>query len=81
VLAADKMGYDIVLWSDAMKERCFAGDPRARFIVDTVRPGSIVLAHGAGDDRPATVVERGLTRRPGPRRLTGCPVLPGVARH
>ena len=91
-----------------------------------MRPGSIVLAHDAGDDPRLTTV-RGLAmmiddvpqrgfrlvtvpellaaettatssgrpwqRRPGhgrrarfdaaagPRRLTGCPVLPGVARH
>ena len=71
VLAADRMGYDIVLWSDEMHERSFGGDPQAQatFIVDSVRPGSIVLAHDAGDDRRlitvrglATMIE-GLRRR------------------
>ncbi|MFG1604874.1 polysaccharide deacetylase family protein [Actinoplanes sp. NPDC049265] len=59
VLAADRMGYDIVLWSDEMHERSFGGDPQAqaKFIVDSVRPGSIVLAHDAGDDRRLITVD------------------------
>lgn len=61
VLAAAKMGYDLVLWSDEMHERSFRGDPgaQAAFIVDSVRPGAIVLAHDAGDDRRLITV-RGL---------------------
>jgi peptidoglycan/xylan/chitin deacetylase (PgdA/CDA1 family) len=53
VLAADAMGYDIVLWSHQMRERSFADDPagQARDLIDTMRPGSIVLAHDAGDSR------------------------------
>ncbi|MEV4345242.1 polysaccharide deacetylase family protein [Actinoplanes sp. NPDC049596] len=53
VLAADAMGYDIALWSHQMRERKFAGDPtaQARDLVDTMRPGAIVLAHDAGDKR------------------------------
>ncbi|MGK5681394.1 polysaccharide deacetylase family protein [Actinoplanes sp. URMC 104] len=53
VLAADAMGYDIALWSQQMRERRYAGDPaaQARDLVGAVRPGSIVLAHDAGDER------------------------------
>ncbi|WP_236718010.1 polysaccharide deacetylase family protein [Actinoplanes sp. TFC3] len=53
VLAADTMGYDIALWSHQMHERNFADDPagQARNLIETVRPGSIVLAHDAGDKR------------------------------
>lgn len=53
VLAADSLGYDLVLWNRQMHERRFTHDPagQARDIVDTVRPGSIVLAHDAGDKR------------------------------
>ncbi|GAA0513316.1 hypothetical protein Ade02nite_89380 [Paractinoplanes deccanensis] len=53
VLAADAMGYDIALWSHQMRERRYAGDPaaQARDLTDTMRPGSIVLAHDAGDKR------------------------------
>ncbi|GAA2511274.1 polysaccharide deacetylase family protein [Winogradskya humida] len=53
VLAADAMGYDIALWSHQMHERNYLSDPagQARDLVTTVRPGSIVLAHDAGDRR------------------------------
>lgn len=53
VLAADTMGYDIALWSHQMREHAFAGAPaaQARDLIDTVRPGSIVLAHDTGDAR------------------------------
>jgi len=53
VLAADAMGYDIALWSHQMRERRYAGDPtaQAQDLIDTMRPGSIVLAHDAGDKR------------------------------
>lgn len=50
VLAADRFGYDIVLWSQLMRERYFENDPagQVRDIVDNVRPGSIILAHDTG---------------------------------
>ncbi|GIM97629.1 chitooligosaccharide deacetylase [Paractinoplanes toevensis] len=53
VLAADSLGYDLVLWDRQMRERRFADDPaaQARDLVETVRPGSIVLAHDVGDKR------------------------------
>ncbi|MGX6600786.1 polysaccharide deacetylase family protein [Micromonosporaceae bacterium Da 78-11] len=53
LLAADSLGYDLVLWDRQMHERRFSDDPagQARDIVDTVRPGSIVLAHDVGDRR------------------------------
>ncbi|GIF20994.1 hypothetical protein Ate02nite_37240 [Paractinoplanes tereljensis] len=53
VLAADSMGYDLVLWDRQMHERRFTGDPagQARDLVETVRPGSIILAHDVGDKR------------------------------
>lgn len=50
VLAADSMGYDIALWSHQMREGHFRDDPagQVRDIVDTVRPGAIILAHDVG---------------------------------
>ena len=50
LLAADSLGYDVVLWSQQMHERRYRHDPpaQARDIIDTVRPGSIVLAHDVG---------------------------------
>jgi peptidoglycan/xylan/chitin deacetylase (PgdA/CDA1 family) len=53
VLAADSLGYDLVLWNRQMHERRFRHDPagQAADIVDTIRPGSIILAHDAGDER------------------------------
>jgi peptidoglycan-N-acetylglucosamine deacetylase len=53
VLAADCLNYDIVLWSHQMHERRYRKNPRAqaRDIVDTVRPGAIVLAHDVGHSR------------------------------
>jgi len=61
LLAADRMGYDVVLWSKAMREKMFHDDPmgQARDIVDAVRPGSILLAHDEGDDRRLVTI-RGL---------------------
>ncbi|MFI1990696.1 polysaccharide deacetylase family protein [Actinoplanes sp. NPDC020271] len=61
MLAADKMGYDVVLWSKAMREKLFHDDPpgQAKDIIDSVRPGSILLAHDEGDDRRLVTV-RGL---------------------
>jgi peptidoglycan-N-acetylglucosamine deacetylase len=53
VLAADSFGYDLVLWNRQMHERRFPDDPAAQAadIIDSVRPGSIVLAHDVGDKR------------------------------
>ncbi|WP_203821292.1 polysaccharide deacetylase family protein [Paractinoplanes ferrugineus] len=53
VLAADSAGYDVILWDRQMHERRFADDVpgQAKDIVDTVRAGSIVLAHDVGDKR------------------------------
>lgn len=53
VLAADKLGYRLVLWSQQMDERRYRRDPQAQVqaVVDTVRPGSIVLAHDVGNPR------------------------------
>ncbi|MDI6103602.1 polysaccharide deacetylase family protein [Actinoplanes sp. NEAU-A12] len=52
VLAADYIGYDIVLWSHLMRELHFQSDPdgQIRDIVDNVRPGSIILAHDVGKE-------------------------------
>jgi peptidoglycan/xylan/chitin deacetylase (PgdA/CDA1 family) len=53
LLAADSFGYDVILWDREMHEHRFQNDPaaQAQDIIDTVRPGSIILAHDAGDDR------------------------------
>lgn len=53
LLAADSMGYDLVLWSDQMHERDYEDDPagQVRAIVESVRPGSIILAHDVGAER------------------------------
>jgi peptidoglycan/xylan/chitin deacetylase (PgdA/CDA1 family) len=53
VLAADSLGYQIVLWSRQMRERRYRDDPTAQAhdIVESVRPGSIVLAHDVGAER------------------------------
>ncbi|KUL26701.1 polysaccharide deacetylase family protein [Actinoplanes awajinensis] len=59
MLAADSLGYDVVLWSKAMREKMFAGNPegQAKDIVDAVRPGSILLAHDEGDDRRLVTIK------------------------
>ncbi|GIE85227.1 polysaccharide deacetylase family protein [Actinoplanes regularis] len=61
LLAADRMGYDVVLWSKAMREKMYHNDPagQALDIVESVRPGSIILAHDEGDDRRLVTI-RGL---------------------
>ncbi|WP_433383637.1 polysaccharide deacetylase family protein [Actinoplanes sp. CA-142083] len=59
VLAADSLGYDVVLWDRQMRERRFKDDPagQAKDLVDTVRPGSIILAHDVGDERRLVALE------------------------
>ncbi|MEU4558205.1 polysaccharide deacetylase family protein [Actinoplanes sp. NPDC023936] len=61
LLAANRFGYDVVLWSHLMRERHFADDPdgQVRDIVDNVRPGAIILAHDVGKER-RLVALRGL---------------------
>ncbi len=61
VLAADRMGYRIALWSHAMRERHYRDDPDGlvREIVGSMRPGAMVLAHDAGDERRLVTI-RGL---------------------
>jgi peptidoglycan/xylan/chitin deacetylase (PgdA/CDA1 family) len=56
VLAANQLGYDLTLWSMEMHETTYHDDPagqagQAKFIVETARPGSIILAHDAGGDQ------------------------------
>ena len=60
LLAADSLGYDIVLWSEQMRERRYEKEPaaQARAIVDAVRPGSIILAHDVGADRRLVALQR-----------------------
>jgi peptidoglycan/xylan/chitin deacetylase (PgdA/CDA1 family) len=77
VLAADQRGYDIVLWSMEMHENTYHNDPagQARYIVESARPGSIILAHDAGGDQRLVTI-RGLAamfdglRRRGFRMVT-----------
>ncbi|GAA4600790.1 peptidoglycan/xylan/chitin deacetylase (PgdA/CDA1 family) [Actinoplanes octamycinicus] len=84
MLAADSMGYDVVLWSKAMRELMFKGDPegQARDIIDSVRPGSILLAHDEGDERRLVTI-RGLAtmfeglRRRGFRMVTVSEMIAG----
>jgi peptidoglycan-N-acetylglucosamine deacetylase len=51
LLAADSLGYDVVLWSHQTHEAGYRSNPEAqvRDIVDHATPGSIVLAHDVGD--------------------------------
>ncbi|MFC4106005.1 polysaccharide deacetylase family protein [Micromonospora zhanjiangensis] len=46
----DELGYDVVMWSQQMRETMFQADPPAqvRDIVDNAKPGTIVLAHDVG---------------------------------
>jgi peptidoglycan/xylan/chitin deacetylase (PgdA/CDA1 family) len=52
LLAADRHGYDIVLWSRQMHEAAYLNNEAGQVteIVDGVRPGQIVLAHDVGPD-------------------------------
>ncbi|GAB1691865.1 hypothetical protein KRM28CT15_36680 [Krasilnikovia sp. M28-CT-15] len=60
MLAANAMGYDVVLWSYQMRERIYRDDPdgQVRDIVGTLRPGAIVLAHDVGDERRLVALRR-----------------------
>jgi peptidoglycan-N-acetylglucosamine deacetylase len=60
ILAADSLNYELVLWSHQMREKKFRNDPgaQARDIIDTVGPGSIVLAHDVGDSRRLVALRR-----------------------
>lgn len=50
LIAADKLGYDVVLWSHEMNEQRYLRHPRDQVqdIVTNVQPGQIVLAHDVG---------------------------------
>ena len=51
--AAVRMGYQMVLWSQQMREAEFQGDPagQARQIIADMQPGTILLAHDVGNDQ------------------------------
>jgi peptidoglycan/xylan/chitin deacetylase (PgdA/CDA1 family) len=51
LLAANRLGYQVVLWSHQLHDPGYAQDPelQVRDIVTHVTPGSIVLAHDVGD--------------------------------
>jgi peptidoglycan/xylan/chitin deacetylase (PgdA/CDA1 family) len=58
LLAADSLGYDVVLWSHQMHDARYRTDPagQVRDVVQHTTPGSIVLAHDVGDaDRLQTI--------------------------
>ncbi|BCJ57524.1 polysaccharide deacetylase family protein [Micromonospora endophytica] len=61
VAAAARLGYQVVLWSQQMREAEFPGDPagHARRISAEVQPGTILLAHDVGDRRRLVAI-RGL---------------------
>ncbi|WP_308167395.1 polysaccharide deacetylase family protein [Catellatospora tritici] len=47
---AEELGYDVVMWSQRMREEAFAADPGG-IVADTVaaaRPGAVILAHDTG---------------------------------
>jgi peptidoglycan/xylan/chitin deacetylase (PgdA/CDA1 family) len=50
VLAADHLGYEIVLWSLQMVESQFPNNPtgHARYMVSQIQPGTILLGHDVG---------------------------------
>jgi peptidoglycan/xylan/chitin deacetylase (PgdA/CDA1 family) len=50
LLAADDLGYNVVLWTQQMQPTRFGADVGAQVaeIVENARPGSIVLAHDVG---------------------------------
>jgi peptidoglycan/xylan/chitin deacetylase (PgdA/CDA1 family) len=60
LLAADSLGYDVVLWSQAMHEATYQSNPAGQVtdIVDHVTPGSIVLAHDVGNSTRLVALHR-----------------------
>jgi peptidoglycan/xylan/chitin deacetylase (PgdA/CDA1 family) len=60
LLAADSMGYEVVLWSQQMREQKYLDHPDGQVddIVDAVRPGSIILCHDVGDSRRLISLKR-----------------------
>jgi peptidoglycan/xylan/chitin deacetylase (PgdA/CDA1 family) len=60
LLAADSLGYDGVLWSQAMHEQHYQSNAagQVRDIVDHVTPGSIVLAHDVGNSTRLVALRR-----------------------
>ncbi|GAA1818583.1 polysaccharide deacetylase family protein [Planosporangium flavigriseum] len=60
LLAADSLGYDVVLWSQAMHEATYQSNPAAQVadIVDHATPGSIVLAHDVGNNTRLVALRR-----------------------
>ncbi len=59
LLAADAMGYAVVLWSVAMREQVYARNPlgQVRYIVGNVGPGAIILAHDFGTSQRLVTVD------------------------
>jgi peptidoglycan-N-acetylglucosamine deacetylase len=58
LLAADTLGYDIVMWSQRMPENEYRVDPGAIVarVVGEARPGAVLLAHDVGNpDRLITI--------------------------
>lgn len=46
---ASRLGYDIVLWSLQLHESAFDAEGNARYVADSVTPGTILLAHDTGN--------------------------------
>jgi peptidoglycan/xylan/chitin deacetylase (PgdA/CDA1 family) len=60
LLAADSLGYDVVLWSQAMHEKTYLSNPAGQVadIVEHATPGAIVLAHDVGNDTRLVALRR-----------------------
>jgi peptidoglycan/xylan/chitin deacetylase (PgdA/CDA1 family) len=60
LLAANTLGYDMVLWSQQMRERRYlsCADEQVHDIVDGARPGAIILAHDVGHRRRLVALRR-----------------------
>jgi peptidoglycan-N-acetylglucosamine deacetylase len=58
--AADRFGYNVVLWSHDVTEKSFQAKPEAviPYVTENLRPGSILLAHDAGAQGVEPVVLR-----------------------
>lgn len=59
LIVADKLGYDVAMWSQLVPEKQHVGDPDGfvRQIVADARPGSIILAHDVGAKSRLLMVE------------------------